>query len=90
MTGVFTDPFFAIPTDEAKLCLTGARDIMQAFREPTELHLKFSSWCVTSVSAVVHSAMNHNQLYKEKLWINFHELTVSAVFAKRWEELLPR
>jgi len=75
------DPFFVIPTEEAKLCLTGARDMMRAFREPTELHLNFSSWCVTSLSTVVHSAMNHSQLDKEKLWINFHELTVSTAFA---------
>ena len=52
MAGVLADPFFAIPIDEAKLCLTGARDIMQTFREPTKLHLNFSSWYVISLSAV--------------------------------------
>jgi len=29
MAGAFANPFFAIPTEEAQLCLTGARDMMQ-------------------------------------------------------------
>ena len=89
VAGVLADPFFSLPTEEAELCLKGARDMMQALKQPNEAYaycVEFSRWLVTSLSAVVQSAKRHSQLDKEKLWIKFHELTVSIAFAKKWED----
>ena len=34
----------------------------------------------------MQSAKRYSQLDKEKLWIKFHEITVSIAFAKKWED----
>lgn len=46
ITGVLADPYFAIPLEEAKVYLEGARNIIQAFTETTELQKNFSAWLV--------------------------------------------
>ena len=86
ITGVLADPYFAIPSEEAKVCLEGARNIIQAFTETTELQKNFSAWLVKSLTAIVNSLQNSaQQSNKENLWIRFHELTVSVEFVKMWE-----
>ena len=88
IAGVLADPYFAIPTQEAKLCLEGARNIIQAFNQTNEFQNNFSTWLVTSLSAIVKSVQDSTsaqRFNREKLWIKFHELTISIEFAKKWE-----
>ena len=88
ITGVLADPYFTISTQEAKLCLEGARNIIMVFNQPgtNELQSNFSTWLVTSLEAVVKSVKSGVQQFnKEKLWIKFHELTASTEFANKWE-----
>ena len=86
ITGVLADPYFAISTQEAKLCLEGGRNIIMVFSQTNELQSSFSTWLVTSLEAVVKSVQSGVQQFnKEKLWIKFHELTASTEFANEWE-----
>ena len=41
IAGVIADPYFSIPTEEAKSCLRCARVMIQAFSQPKELHQIF-------------------------------------------------
>ena len=86
ITGVLADPYFAIPTEEAKMCLEGARNIIMVFSQTNELQSNFSTWLVTSLESVVKSVQSGVQQFnKEKLWIKFHELTASTEFSSKWE-----
>lgn len=85
IAGVIADPYFSIPTEEAKSCLRCARVMIQAFSQPKELHQIFSTWLVTSLRTIIQSCKsNADHLNKEKMWIKFHELTVSMEFANKW------
>ena len=65
--------------------------MIQAFSQPKELHQIFSSWLVTSLTAIIQSCKgNADHLKKEKIWIKFHELTVSMEFAKKWEDFMAK
>ena len=61
--------------------------MMRVFRQPNELHLTFSNWLITSLTTIVQSVKGDaHHLNKEKLWMKFHELTVSLEFANKWKE----
>jgi len=85
IVGVLADPYFSIPSKEANLCLQAARTMVHCFSEPNELHQEFSSWLIASLTAVVESAKGLQHINKEKLWIQFHELTSSQDFISKWE-----
>ena len=86
ITGVLADPYFTIPTEEAKLCLEGARNIITVLSQTNELQSTFSTWLVTTLEEIVKSVQSDGQHFnKEKLWIKFHELTSSTEFANEWE-----
>ena len=75
IAGVIVDPYFSIPSEEAKSCLKCAREMIQAFRQPNELQKMFSGWLVTSLTTIIQSVKGTtHQLNKEKLWIKFHDL----------------
>ena len=81
-----TDPYFALPSDEAKLCLQAARSMIQYFSQPTKVHENFSSWLLSCLGVIAETAKH--SMNKEKLWISYHELTASELFVTKWEAFL--
>ena len=69
------DPYFALPSNEAKLCLQVARGLIHYFSQLTE---KFSSWLLAQLDVIVEPAKH--SMNKEKMWISYHELTASKLF----------
>ena len=87
---VIADPYFSIPSEEAKMCLQAARDMIQYFSVPNPVHHSFSAWLFSQLNAVVEAAKTkgQQQINKEKLWIGYHELTSSKLFVTKWEVFL--
>ena len=49
----------------------------------------FSSWLVNILEEVVKKSMKCSEVINpEQLWSRYHELTISEVFKKGWEEFL--
>ena len=91
MVEVIADPYFSIPSEEAKMCLEAARALMQYFNLPNQIHYGFSAWLFSQLNAVVEAAKGKEQqciINKEKLWITYHELTSSKLFMTKWEMFL--
>jgi len=91
IAGVIADPYFSIPSEEAKSSLKCARDMIQAFRQPNELHEMFSEWLVTSLTTIIQSVKGTTHKFnKEKMWIMFHDLTISMDFADKWKSFIAK
>ena len=78
-----TDPYFVLPSDEAKLCLQAARAMIQYFSQPTKVYEDFSLWLLSHLGVIAESAKH--SMNTEKLWISYHELMASKLFVTKWE-----
>ena len=74
---VIVDPYFFIPSEEAKSSLKCARDMIQAFRQPNELHEMFSEWLMTSLTAIIQSVKGTMHYFSKK------KCTISVDFANK-------
>ena len=89
IVGVIADPYFTIPSEEAKTCLQAARVMLQFFAHPTEIHRNFSGWLFAQLFTILETAKTkENLISKEKLWIDYHELTSSKLFITKWKVFL--
>ena len=79
---VLTDPYFEIVTKEALACLEEAKSVVHSFSQPDHTQFQtqqsFAAWLYKSLAAIVSSAQVSAQKFnKEKMWIEFLELTSS-------------
>ena len=89
---ILADESFTIPTDGAKKCLEIVQEVMKQFAAQTsadDAPVTFSFWLVKILEEVVKRLMKRSGVINpEQLWSRYHELTISEVFKKGWEEVL--
>ena len=79
LASVLTDESFTIPTEEARIYLEIACELVNLYGEPDFQCVEFSSWLSRTLEDIIEKSTKRNSLLNaEKLWSIYHETTDHA------------
>jgi len=86
---VLSDDSFAIPTDEIKNCLRITKELVKCFYQPSIDSERFALWLINVFDGVITKSKKHTgMINQDKLWSNYHQLTISESFNGAWTEFM--
>ena len=91
--GILNDESFTVETEENRICLQLAKEMVKLFGSPSAICKELADWLITTLQEVIETSKRQrgkrkDTINQEKLWSKYHETTSSDNFKESWEKFL--